>query len=64
MCLLLSGGIIAIFGGSALGYSGAGPFGCVILAFIANVSWRRQSGWGNPQQLVYFKQTCSQFKLD
>jgi len=51
-CLLLSGGVIAIFGGKALGYSGAGPLACVILAFIANVSWRHSSGWGNLLQPV------------
>jgi hypothetical protein len=50
--LLLSGGVIAIFGGKALGYSGAGPLACVILAFIANVSWRHSSGWGNSHQPV------------
>ena len=46
LALLLFGGFIAIFGGHALKYSGAGPLGCLISGFIANVSWRQQSGWG------------------
>ena len=44
--LLLCGGVVAIFGGHALNYSGAGPLGCLISGFIANISWRQQSGWG------------------
>jgi len=47
--LLMAGGVIANFAGRALNFSGAGPLACVIMAFIANVSWSHQSGWGKPQ---------------
>jgi len=48
----MAGGIIANFAGRALNFSGAGPLACVIMAFIANVSWNHQSGWGKPQNPV------------
>jgi len=48
----MAGGVMANFGGRALNFSGAGPLACIIIAFIANVSWGQQSGWGEPHNPV------------
>lgn len=42
--MLLTGGMIAVFGSEAIGYEGAGPLGCVAAAFVSLVCWTRQ-GW-------------------
>ncbi|XP_019757159.1 sodium/hydrogen exchanger 9B1 isoform X3 [Dendroctonus ponderosae] len=42
--LLLVGCSISVFGSETLGYSGAGPLGCVTAAFTALVVWSKQ-GW-------------------
>ncbi|KAF2885185.1 hypothetical protein ILUMI_20982 [Ignelater luminosus] len=42
--MLLSGGLIALFGFEHFGYEGAGPLGCVSAAFVSLVCWTRQ-GW-------------------
>jgi len=36
------GGLVAILGSSELGYQGAGPLGCITLAFVACYGWRKQ----------------------
>jgi len=47
--LLLLGGIVAIFGGRALNYPGAGPLACLTSGLVANTSWRQRSGWGKQE---------------
>jgi len=42
--MLLSGGLIAVFGSELLGYEGAGPLGCVASAFVCLYFWTKQ-GW-------------------
>lgn len=42
--LLFVGCAISVFGSEILGYSGAGPLGCVTAAFTALVVWSKQ-GW-------------------
>ncbi|XP_060082239.1 sodium/hydrogen exchanger 9B2-like [Ylistrum balloti] len=41
--LLLGGGLMATFGSSAVHLSGAGPLGCLTLAFIAALRWRKEA---------------------
>ncbi|KAF5289025.1 hypothetical protein FQA39_LY03904 [Lamprigera yunnana] len=42
--MLLSGGLIAVFGSELIGYEGAGPLGCVAAAFVSLCFWTKQ-GW-------------------
>ncbi|KAL5018377.1 hypothetical protein ScPMuIL_004099 [Solemya velum] len=42
--LLLGGGLMATFGSSAVNLSGAGPLGCLSMAFVAAFRWRKQKG--------------------
>ncbi|XP_055334940.1 sodium/hydrogen exchanger 9B2-like isoform X2 [Paramacrobiotus metropolitanus] len=42
--LLLSAGLIAVFGSKATGFGGAGALGCLTTAFVAGYRWR-QPGW-------------------
>nr|CAH7740421.1 unnamed protein product [Callosobruchus chinensis] len=42
--LLLAGGMGAVFGGSLVGYGGAGPLGCVAAGFVAISMWSK-IGW-------------------
>ncbi|KAF5286799.1 hypothetical protein FQR65_LT02217 [Abscondita terminalis] len=42
--MLLSGGLIAVFGSEMIGYEGAGPLGCVAAAFVSLCFWTKQ-GW-------------------
>lgn len=38
--LLTIGGLIAIFGSGAMGYKGAGPFACIVAAYVACLGWK------------------------
>ncbi|KAL9891584.1 na[+]/H[+] hydrogen antiporter 2 isoform 6-T10 [Glossina fuscipes fuscipes] len=40
--LTVLGGTISVMGSKAIGYTSAGALGCVTLAFIAGIGWRRQ----------------------
>ncbi|KAJ8958964.1 hypothetical protein NQ318_019735, partial [Aromia moschata] len=42
--LLLVGGMVSVFGSELIGYGGAGPLGCVTVAFVCLVCWTKQ-GW-------------------
>ena len=46
--LLLSAGLIAIFGSAEVGLSGAGPLGCLNTATVAAHMWRKQRHTGEP----------------
>ncbi|OWF37825.1 sodium/hydrogen exchanger 9B2-like [Mizuhopecten yessoensis] len=41
--LLLGAGLMATFGSSAVHLSGAGPLGCLTLAFVAALRWRKEA---------------------
>ena len=40
--LLFGLGLVATFGSSKLEFSGAGPLGCLTLAFVAAFKWRKE----------------------
>uniref|UniRef100_A0A1A9ZZS2 Cation/H+ exchanger transmembrane domain-containing protein n=1 Tax=Glossina pallidipes TaxID=7398 RepID=A0A1A9ZZS2_GLOPL len=40
--LTVLGGTISVMGSKAVGYTSAGALGCVTLAFVAGIGWRRQ----------------------
>merc|ERR1719376_198717 len=53
--MLLGGGLLTIFGSKATGWSGSGPLGCLSLAFVAALGWRkeyRDTGVKNPVEDV------------
>ena len=58
--MLLSAGLIALFGSSEVGLSGAGPIGCLTTATIAAYKWRqgRQPG----EKVVCFLQISAAFR--
>ncbi|CAL4065695.1 unnamed protein product, partial [Meganyctiphanes norvegica] len=39
---LIGCGLVAIFGSEMVGFAGAGALGCLSMAFIAGIGWRRQ----------------------
>ena len=47
--ILLAGGLLALFGSSALGSDGAGALGCLTLPFVAALTWRKQLPNGQTQ---------------
>lgn len=40
-CLVLAGGLFALFGSAAAGIDGAGALGCLTLPFVAALRWRQ-----------------------
>ncbi|GFG39584.1 hypothetical protein Cfor_01014 [Coptotermes formosanus] len=53
--LIGGGGLLAVLGSSLVGYSGAGPLGCIVAAFVASYGWKLQ-GWSssfNPVADIY-----------
>lgn len=42
--MILAGGVLSVFGSTAVGYGGAGPLGCVIAPYVASLRWTKQ-GW-------------------
>lgn len=53
--LLVGGGLLAIFGSSAIDWAGAGPLGCLSLAFVAAYKWKdeyRGTGKKMPEEEV------------
>jgi hypothetical protein len=44
--LIGGGGLLAVLGSSLVGYSGAGPLGCIVAAFVASYGWKLQ-GWSS-----------------
>jgi hypothetical protein len=44
--LIGGGGLFAVLGSSIVGYSGAGPLGCIVAAFVASYGWKLQ-GWSS-----------------
>lgn len=52
--LLGLGSVLSSIGSNTLGYSGAGPLGCIVAAFVASLGWRRQGWTTNVSQSIYF----------
>ncbi|XP_052812372.1 sodium/hydrogen exchanger 9B2-like isoform X2 [Mya arenaria] len=50
--LLLSAGLIAIFGSSRVGLSGAGPLGCLTTATVAAYKWRQRRQPGETDEVA------------
>nr|KAG5713907.1 hypothetical protein BaRGS_024534 [Batillaria attramentaria] len=53
--LLVGAGLLTIFGSKYIGWSGAGPLGCLCVAFIAAFRWREEykpTGQKNPVEEV------------
>ena len=42
--LVFIGGLTATFGSRAVDLAGAGALGCLTLAFVAAIGWRRETG--------------------
>lgn len=49
--LTILGGTIAVMGSRVIGYTSAGALGCVTMAFIARIGWRREEAKLTPEQL-------------
>jgi len=41
---MFGAGLVATFGSQAVELSGAGPLGCLTLAFVAAYRWRKEKG--------------------
>ncbi|XP_061390720.1 sodium/hydrogen exchanger 9B2-like [Musca vetustissima] len=48
--LTILGGAIAVMGSKAIKYPSAGALGCVTVAFVAGIGWKRQQAKMTPQQ--------------
>ncbi|CAL4147907.1 unnamed protein product [Meganyctiphanes norvegica] len=52
---LFAAGLVAVFGSKKIHFSGAGALGCLAIAFVAGVGWRKQGLTGEAAQVpVYF----------
>ncbi|KAH8284322.1 hypothetical protein KR018_003924 [Drosophila ironensis] len=49
--LTILGGTIAVMGSRVIGYTSAGALGCVTMAFIARIGWRREESKLAPEEL-------------
>ncbi|XP_064552233.1 sodium/hydrogen exchanger 9B1 [Drosophila montana] len=49
--LTILGGSIAVMGSRIIGYTSAGALGCVMLAFIAGIGWKREEHKLTPHQM-------------
>lgn len=49
--LTILGGSIAVMGSRIIGYTSAGALGCVMLAFIAGIGWKREELKLTPYQM-------------
>ena len=56
--LLFGCGMVAIFGSSAVGLSGAGPLGCLTTATVAAYKWRQRR---QPGEQVTYKHFCEEY---
>ncbi|XP_065372260.1 sodium/hydrogen exchanger 9B2 [Calliphora vicina] len=62
--LTVLGGTIAVMGSKAIGYPSAGALGCVTVAFIAGIGWKRQEKKLTPQQLQAYENANVGKRLD
>lgn len=53
--LTVLGGTIAVMGSKTIGYPSAGALGCVTVAFIAGIGWKRQEKKLTPKQLQAYE---------
>ncbi|XP_046805157.1 sodium/hydrogen exchanger 9B2 isoform X1 [Lucilia cuprina] len=62
--LTVLGGTIAVMGSKTIGYPSAGALGCVTVAFIASIGWKRQEKKLTPQQLQTYENANVGKRLD
>ncbi|XP_037819232.1 sodium/hydrogen exchanger 9B2 isoform X1 [Lucilia sericata] len=62
--LTVLGGTIAVMGSKTIGYPSAGALGCVTVAFIASIGWKRQEKKLTPQQLQAYENANVGKRLD
>ncbi|XP_060647557.1 sodium/hydrogen exchanger 9B1 isoform X1 [Drosophila nasuta] len=62
--LTILGGTIAVMGSRVIGFTSAGALGCVMMAFIAGIGWKRQELKMTPQQLEAYKVASVPKRLD
>jgi len=53
--MTILGGTIAVMGSRVIGFTSAGALGCVMMAFIAGIGWKRQELKMTPQQLQAYQ---------
>lgn len=61
--LTVLGGTIAVMGSKTIGYPSAGALGCVTVAFIAGIGWKRQEKKLTPKQLEAYETVSFSFFL-
>ena len=64
--LLFSAGLMATFGSEAVHLPGAGPLGCLTLAFVAAFRWRKERVEGEKVRIphVHFSPLkCTHFRF-
>ncbi|KAM7364323.1 na[+]/H[+] hydrogen antiporter 2 isoform 1-T4 [Cochliomyia hominivorax] len=62
--LTVLGGTIAVMGSKDIGYPSAGALGCVHVAFVANLGWKRQEKKLTPKQLEAYETANVGKRLD
>ncbi|XP_034485487.1 sodium/hydrogen exchanger 9B2 isoform X2 [Drosophila innubila] len=62
--LTILGGTIAVMGSRVIGFTSAGALGCVMMAFIAGIGWKRQEQKMTPQQLQAYQLASVPKRLD
>ncbi|XP_023176845.2 sodium/hydrogen exchanger 9B1 isoform X2 [Drosophila hydei] len=62
--LTMLGGTIAVMGSRIIGYTSAGALGCVMLACIGGIGWKREALKMTPQQLQAYEIASVPKRLD
>uniref|UniRef100_T1PB99 Sodium/hydrogen exchanger family protein n=1 Tax=Musca domestica TaxID=7370 RepID=T1PB99_MUSDO len=62
--LTVLGGTIAVMGSKAIKYPSAGALGCVTVAFVAGIGWKRQQAKMTPQQRQTYENSSVSKRLD
>ncbi|XP_073818342.1 na[+]/H[+] hydrogen antiporter 2 isoform X2 [Musca autumnalis] len=62
--LTILGGAIAVMGSKAIKYPSAGALGCVTVAFVAGIGWKRQQAKMTPQQRQSYENASVSKRLD
>ncbi|KAH8310451.1 hypothetical protein KR044_001417, partial [Drosophila immigrans] len=62
--LTILGGTVAVMGSRVIGFTSAGALGCVMMAFIAGIGWKRQELKMTPQQLQAYQVASVPKRLD
>ncbi|KAH8358860.1 hypothetical protein KR093_002959, partial [Drosophila rubida] len=62
--LTVLGGTVAVMGSRVIGFTSAGALGCVMMAFIAGIGWKREELKMTPQQLQAYQVASVPKRLD